>query len=311
VTVALHGARVLVTGGRGFLGKHVCDAVRARGGLPIAVGRTDCDLRNPVATIEYMRDQRPDYVVHAAAVGGGIGWMKEHPATALAGNVLVNTSVFEACRDIGVRRVVGVSSACAYAREAPQPMDESTLFIGEPEPTNGPYGHAKRLMMMHGRALHQEFGLDCAFVVPTNLYGPGESFDPQRAHVVGALVRRFEEARVAGAAEVTCWGSGRATRDLLYAPDAAEGILDLLEVGGAPDPVNLGSGVERRIAEIAAAVATAVGYAGDIRWDPERPDGMPRKVLATGRMLALTGWAPRTEFAAGLQATVACFRSST
>ncbi len=309
--MALVGARVLVTGGHGFLGQHVCSAARARGAAAIPVGRGECDLRNPVATTQYMRGERPDYVVHAAAVGGGIGWMKDHPATALAGNVLVNTSVLEACRDIGVRRVVGVSSACAYAREAPQPMDESTLFLGEPEPTNGPYGHSKRLMMMHGRALHQEFGLDCAFVVPTNLYGPGESFDPQRAHVVGALVRRFEEARAARLPAVTCWGSGRATRDLLYAPDAAEGILDLLETGGGPDPVNLGSGVERSIAEIAAAVAAAAGYTGEIRWDPSKPDGMPRKVLATERMRARTGWAPRTEFAAGLQATVACFRSST
>ncbi len=309
--MALDGARVLVTGGHGFLGRHVCAAVASRGGLALPVGRAECDLRNPVATAHYMSEERPDYVVHAAAVGGGIGWMKDHPATALAGNVLVNTSVFEACREVGVRRVVGVSSACAYAREATQPMEESTLFLGEPEPTNGPYGHSKRLMMMHGRALHEEFGLDCAFVVPTNLYGPGESFDPLRAHVVGALVRRLEAARSARDATVTCWGSGRATRDLLYAPDAAEAILDMLERGGGPEPVNVGSGVERSIAQIAAAVATAVGFDGEICWDPSKPDGMPRKVLAIEKMYRRTGWTPQTDFASGLQATVACFRSST
>lgn len=306
----LRGARVLVTGGGGFLGRHVCAALEARGAEPVVVHRADCDLRDRDATFAMLAGIRPDYVVHAAAVGGGIGWMRAHPATALAGNVLVNTCVIEGAARVKVRRLVGVSSACAYAVDAPQPMREEILHDGAPEPTNGPYGLAKRLMLVHGAACAAEHGLDCAFAVPTNLYGPGEDVSPERAHVVGALIRRFEEARHAGADEVVCWGSGRATRDLLYVGDCAEGLVRLLEVGGGPDPVNLGSGVERSVAEIAAEVAAAVGYTGRIAWDPTRPDGMPRKVLDTTRARARLGWAAGTSIAAGLARTVAWFRSS-
>lgn len=302
------GARVLVTGGRGFLGKHVCAALRSRDAEPVVVGRQEVDLRDEAATARYIAHLAPDFVIHTAATGGGIGWMKQHPHTALLDNVRLNTSVLEASR--GARRIVGVSSACAYAVDASQPMGEDALFAGEPEPTNGPYGHAKRLMLVHGAALVAEHGIDCAFVVPTNLYGPGEDMSPERSHVVGALIRRFEEARKQGADEVTCWGSGRATRDLLYVQDAAEGIVQLLEVGGGPAPINLGSGVERSIAEIADAVARAVGWSGRILWDAAKPDGMPRKVLDITRAQQRLGWTPRVDLDAGLRHTVAWYRSS-
>ena len=236
--------------------------------------------------------------------------MKSHPATALRENVLLNTAVLDACRAAGVRRVALVSSACAYPRDAPQPMREAALFEGEPEPTNGPYGWAKRLGMIHARALGEEAGLDCVVGVPTNLYGPGESIDPGRSHVVGALVRRFVEAVERGTVLETCWGTGLATRDLLHVEDAAEGLLRLLEQGGGPSPVNLGCGVERTIAEIAAVIAEAAGYVGDIAWDASRPDGMPRKVLDTSEMERRTGWTARRTLAQGAGETVAWFRSS-
>lgn len=306
----LAGARVLVTGGAGFLGRHVCDALLGRGAHPIALRRADCDLRDRSETFAMIAGMRPDFVVHAAAVGGGIGWMRKHPESAFAGNVLMNTTVLDAAARVKVRRLVGVSSACAYAVDAAQPMREEDLQRGQPEPTNGPYGLAKRMMLVQGVACAAEFGLDCAFVVPTNLYGPGEDFTPERSHVVGALIRRFEEARVAGAPEVTCWGTGRATRDLLFVRDAAEAIVRLLEVGGGPDPVNLGSGDELAVADIAAAVARAVGYEGRIVWDASYPDGMPRKVLDITRASGRLGWAPRTALADGLAETVGWFRSS-
>lgn len=305
----LRDARVLVTGGGGFLGRHLCDALLAVGAEVIALRRADCDLRDRSETFSMMAGLRPDYVVHAAAVGGGIGWMRGHPATAWADNALINTTVIDAAARVKVRRLVGVSSACAYALDAPQPMREDTLHDGVPEPTNGPYGLAKRAMLVHGAAAHAEHGLDCAFAVPTNLYGPGEDVSFERSHVVGALVRRLEEARRSGSAEVVCWGSGRATRDLLHVADAAEALVRLCEVGGGPAPVNLGSGRERTIAEIAAAVATAVGFEGRIGWDASKPDGMPRKVLDTSRAEARLGWRARRTLESGLQETVAWFRS--
>jgi nucleoside-diphosphate-sugar epimerase len=306
----LCGRRVVVTGGHGFLGKHVVAALVARGATAVPLGRAEVDLTAPAAVRACLAALSPFAVVHAAASGGGIGWMKEHPATALRENVLMNTAVLDASAACGVRRLALVSSACAYARDAAQPMREEVVFEGEPEPTNGPYGWSKRLAMVHARALAQESGLDSVVAVPTNLYGPGERVDPVRSHVVGALVRRFVEAAARGSTVETCWGSGQATRDLLHAADAAEGLVRLLEVGGGPEPVNLGSGVERTIAEIAETIAGAAGFRGEVRWDRSRPDGMPRKVLDISRMTARTAWRPSRSFEEGARETVAWFRSS-
>ncbi len=307
-TLSLDGARVLLTGGHGFLGKHVAVALSEARAVTIPVGRGDADLCDPAAVARLFAQQKPDLVVHAAAVGGGIGWMKAHPASALSGNLLANTNVLEAACRSGVRRLLGVSSACAYARDAAQPMSEAHIYEGEPEPTNGPYGHAKRMLMRHGAALAQEFGFDSVFVVPTNLYGPGESFDPVRSHVVGGLVRRLELARRGGDATVACWGSGLATRDLLYVKDAAALIVRALASGGGPEPVNLGSSIERTIAEIAATTAAACGYRGAITWDTSKPDGMPRKQLDDRLARTRLGAYALTSLNDGLAETVACFR---
>ncbi|MDP2317692.1 MAG: NAD-dependent epimerase/dehydratase family protein [Pseudomonadota bacterium] len=304
------GARVLVTGGHGFLGRHVCDALTDAGATPLPVGRAEVDLRDGAAVRGLFDRTRPDLVVHAAVTGGGIGWMRAHPADAFVDNVRMSTEVMDSAWRAGVRRFCGVSSACAYAVDAVQPMREEALFAGDPEPTNGPYGHAKRAMMVQGAAYAAQHGFDSVFVVPTNLYGPGESVDPGRAHVVGALVRRFEEACRADLDEVTCWGTGRATRDLLFVRDAAAGIVAALERGAGPAPVNLGSGDERTIEEIARAIAGAVGFRGRIRWDAAQPDGMPRKVLDIARARSLLGWTPRTPLAEGLVEMVAWFRGS-
>ena len=208
-----------------------------------------------------------------------------------------------------IRRFCGVSSACVYPRDAAQPMREDAIWDGAPEPTNGPYGEAKRMMMVIGAALASQEGLDVVFPVPTNLYGPGDETDAGRAHVVGALLARFEAARVAEAREVVCWGTGTATRDLLHVRDAAEGIVRHLERGGGPEPVNLGSGEEHSITTIARAVAAAVGYHGRITWDTSQPDGMPRKVLDVTRARDRLQWTPRISLAAGLTETVAWLRA--
>jgi nucleoside-diphosphate-sugar epimerase len=308
--MGLTGWRVLVTGGGGFLGSHLVAALRARGATVSVPRRAQVDLRDPAATERWFALVAPDAVVHAAAVGGGIGFMRAHPAVACTDNLLLNTSVIEAARKIGVKRYIGVSSACAYPGNPPQPMREEDIETGAPEPTNGPYGYAKRVMLVQGAAYAAEYGFDCAFVVPTNLYGPGDDFDPDRSHVVSALIRRFEEARKSGAEEVVCWGTGRATRDLLHARDAAEAIAILLERGGGPAPINLGGGREYPVAELATEIAKAVGFEGRISWDTNKPDGMPRKVLDTSRAAQRLGWFPRTPLADGLLETVEWFRRS-
>ncbi len=305
----LQGARVWLTGGGGFLGGHLRHALAREGAEVLAPRSAELDLRDHAAVLAWAREARPDHVVHAAATGGGIGWMKAHPATAFSDNIRMSTAVLDAAADIGVTGLVGVSSACAYAVDALQPMREDVLFSGEPEPSNGPYGHAKRAMLVHGAALAAERGLRCAFVVPTNLYGPGDDTGPARSHLVGALLARFSDARDRGLSEVTCWGSGFATRDLLYAPDCADGIVTALKVMPGPAPLNLGSGEERTIREIADAMAAAVGWKGAIHWDATRPDGMPRKVLDTMRAGEVLGWAAQTSLAEGLAATVAWYRA--
>jgi GDP-L-fucose synthase len=305
----LHGARVLVTGAGGFLGRHLVAALAAAGATVLGPRRAELDLRDAAATRAWMLRHGPSHVVHAAAVGGGIGWMAAHPADSLRDNLAMAGSVLDAAHHVGVKRFVGVSSACAYPGAAAQPMREDAIFDGPPEPTNGPYGHAKRMLLVQGAAMAAQYGFSCAFVVPTNLYGPGDDLDPARSHLVAALVRRFLEARRDGVREVACWGTGRATRDLLHVRDAAAGVVAALRHAPDARPINLGSGQERTTREIASAVASAVGWHGEIRWDETRPDGMPRKVLDTQRAREVLRWTPTTPLDVGLEETVAWARS--
>ena len=300
---------ILLTGGHGFLGRHLISALSKAGHDVEAPSRAELDLSDRRAVQQFFKAGAFEACIHAAATGGGIGWMKAHPETALLGNLLANTHVLEAAADKGVY-LVGVSSACVYPRDAIQPMEETQIWEGAPEPSNGPYGQAKRLMLVQGAAAAAERGADCAFVVPTNLYGPGDHFAPDRSHIVAALVRRFEEARVQAQPEVLCWGSGQATRDLLFVRDAAEAILCALQQRPGPEPINLGTGLEYSTAVIAEAIAEATGYKGRIQWDRSRPDGMPRKVLHTGRAQERLGWRAKTDLATGLRETVEWFRRS-
>ncbi|MSP54068.1 MAG: NAD-dependent epimerase/dehydratase family protein [Myxococcales bacterium] len=311
----LRGARVVVTGGRGFLGRQVVELLCGRGAHVVAPARDEVDLADVRRASHALADLRPDYLVHCAATGGGIGFMRAHPGTSCTDNVLVNTSAIEAARLARVRRYVGVSSACAYPGRVNQPMREPDIGDGEPEPTNAAYGHAKRLMLVQGEGYAHEYGLDCAFAVPTNLYGPGDDYEEHSSHVVAALIRRFEAARIANAGQVIVWGTGRATRDLLYVRDCAEGVVRLLETGAGPGmgpwprAFNLGSGRETPVLEIAESVAGAVGFMGELGWDGDKPDGMPRKVLDSGRMRTQTGWFAATSLIDGLARAVTDFRA--
>ncbi len=304
------GSRVVVTGGAGFLGSFLVERLEAAGAVVTVPRSSACDLRDPEACAGLLAEVCPTVVLHAAVDGGGIGYMRAHPAQVYRNNTLMNTALLHASYVAGVERFVGVSSVCAYPRDANMPMREDEVFDGYPEPSNAAYGLTKRGLMEMGRAYHQEHGMTCVFPMPVNLYGPRDCFDPERSHVVPALIQRFERARAAGEPEVVCWGSGRQTRELLYVEDCADAVLRAAERLDRPDPVNLGTGVETSLQELAAAIAEAVGYAGRIAWDTTRPDGQPRKCLDVSRARDWMQWEAKVDLSEGLARTVAWYRSS-
>lgn len=294
--------RVLVTGGRGFLGRHIVDALRQKGADPVAVGRSDADLRDRDAVQSLFATVRPDAVVHAAVEGGGIGWMKAHPVESGQDNARMNLNTLEAAAQHRVSVFVGVSSACVYPRMCPVPFDESDIWNGYPEPTNGPYALSKRLMMDMGRAYEQQYGLHCVFPILANLYGPGDHTDPTRAHVVADLMIRCAQRPEA----LVVWGTGSATREFLFAPDAAEGVLAC--AGARCGPINIGSGQEIAIRDLAQAVLQAWDLDIPVQLDRDKPDGQPRKCLSVQRAHDLLGWQAPTPLQQGLRQTAAWYR---
>ncbi|MCB9742351.1 MAG: GDP-L-fucose synthase [Alphaproteobacteria bacterium] len=301
--------RVLVTGGAGFLGSHVVDRLRARGAEVFAPRSADYDLREAEACARVMADARPTRVIHCAVDGGGIGYMRAHPAEVMRNNLLMNTNLLHAAWTAGVARFVGVSSVCAYPRITPIPMQEENLFAGYPEPSNAAYGLSKRAMMEMGRAYHQQHGFTCVFPMPTNLYGPRDDFEPRRSHVVPALIRRCLEARERGADHIVAWGTGRATRELLYVEDCADAILAMADRWESPEPLNIGNGREVPVRELVETIARVCGYGGEIRWDTTKPDGQPRKCLDVSRAREGLGWAAQVDLEEGLARTVAWYLS--
>ena len=304
------GATVLVTGGRGFLGRHICAALEGAGAHPIAVGRAEADLTDRAATEALLARFRPDVVVHCAVQGGGIGWMRKHPVASGRDNVLMNVHLLDAAaRSPGCTAFIGASSACAYPRICPVPFAEADMWNGYPEPTNGPYALSKRIMMDLGRAWHQErpAGFLAVFPILANLYGPGDHLEPERAHVVAGLLQRC--LALPAHEPLSVWGTGTATREFLYAPDAAEGVLSML-AWRSPDPVNIGTGIEVPIADLARAVVQACDHPAGISFDPSKPDGQPRKCLDVTRAATELGWVAPTTLETGLQHTVRWYRAA-
>jgi len=301
----------LVTGGRGFLGSHVVDRLEHLGARVIAPASAEVDLRDAAQARALLRDTRPRVIIHCAVNGGGIGYMREHPASVGFDNVHLNLHLMQAAAEEGgVDCFVGVSSICAYPRITPIPMREENLWEGYPEPTNGPYGLSKRIMMALGEACRAQYGLNAVFPMPVNLYGPRDCFDPARSHVVPALIQRFERARIDGVDEVVAWGTGQVTRELLYVEDCADALVRAAELMESPEPFNLGTGVETRVADLAQAVADAVGFTGSIRWDSSYPDGQPRKCLDVARAREWLSWEAQVPLAQGLERTVAWYRGA-
>ena len=302
------GERVLVTGGSGFVGRHLVRALRGRGPKQIIVPRrSECDLRRREQVMSLLEATRPTLIIHLAARVGGIGANRQSPGEFFYDNLVMGAELMEAARVVGVRKFVAIGTICAYPKFAPVPFRESDLWDGYPEETNAPYGLAKKMLLVQGTAYRSQYGFNSIYLLPVNLYGPGDNFDPQTSHVIPAMIRRFVEARVRGDDTVVLWGTGRPTREFLYVDDAVEAILLASERYNEPDPVNIGAGFEISIAELATKIASATVYAGRIEWDPSKPDGQPRRMLDTSRATDKFGFRANTSFEHGLRETIRFF----
>jgi len=296
--------RVLVTGGSGFLGRVVVQRLRDAGADVVAPRRAEYDLTDPVQTDAAVAAVRPDEVIHLAARVGGIGYNRAEPASLYTDNLLMGTYVIEAARRHEVDKTVLVGTVCSYPKFTPVPFSEASLWDGYPEETNAPYGIAKKAHLIHAQVNAAQYGQRFAYLIPTNLYGPGDKFHPSVSHVIPALVKKCVEAVEQGADKVEVWGTGRASREYLYVEDAADAIMLAAEHQTGTEPVNLGTDHEITIRETVERIAALVGFTGDLVWDPTQPDGQPRRRVDPSRAEALLGWRAQMPFEEGLRRTI-------
>ena len=298
---------VLVTGGAGFLGSHLVERLRSDGADPFVARSREYDLTVPGDAVRLFADARPELVFHLAAEVGGIGGNAANPGRYWYANVLMGANVLEASRQAGVRKLVFLGSVCSYPKHTPVPFREEDLWAGYPEETNAAYGIAKKTLLVGAEAYREQYGLRSITLLPANLYGPGDNFDLETSHVIPALIRRMLEAKDEDARSVTLWGDGSPTREFLYVEDCVDALLLAAERYDGPDAVNLGSGEEIAIRDLAALVAEVTGFEGEIRWDPSRPNGQPRRRLDVSRAEALFGFKAATKLREGLERTVAWY----
>jgi GDP-L-fucose synthase len=304
------GRRVAVTGGSGFLGSHVVERLRDVGGEVIVPRRVEYDLTEQADVRRFYHDSRPELVLHLAAEVGGIGANRENPGRFFYANAMMGVLMIEEARRAGVEKFVQVGTICAYPKHTPVPFREENLWNGYPEETNAPYGIAKKALLVQLQAYRDQYGFNGIYLLPVNLYGPRDNFDPQSSHVIPALIHKMLEAQEAGADEVVLWGTGQASREFLYVDDCARGILLAAEHYEGAEPVNLGTGQEIRIGELAALIAELVGYEGRLVYDPAKPDGQPRRCLDTRRALEYFGFRAHMDFRSGLLETIRWYRGS-
>lgn len=305
------GKKVTVTGGAGFLGTCLIKKLEERGANDIFVVRSeDYDLREVGPTVRMLEHAKPDIVIHLAARVGGIGANRASPAEFFYDNLMMGVPLMHYSCMMGVKKFVAIGTVCAYPKYAPVPFKEDDLWNGYPEETNAPYGLAKKMLLVQAQAYRQQYGFDAVFLLPVNLYGPGDNDDPESSHVVPAMIRKFLEAGSAGEDRVTLWGDGSATREFLYVEDAAEGIALATELYDRPEPVNIGSAYEVSIRELAKTIARLTGFGGRVEWDTSRPNGQPRRKLDTGRAEREFGFRASTPFEEGLARTIEWYREA-
>lgn len=300
-----HQKRVYVSGGAGFLGSFVVDKLKDQNVQEIYVPRSkDCDLCDINAVRTSLRDSSPDVVIHLAARVGGIGANREHPGSFFYDNLMMGVQLMHESWRAGVEKFVALGTICAYPKFTPVPFREDDIWNGYPEETNAPYGLAKKMLLVQAQAYRQEYGFNSIYLLPVNLYGPRDNFNPASSHVIPALIKKCVEAQKSGADHIVAWGDGTPTREFLYAEDAAEGILLAAEKYNKPDPVNLGSAYEITIKELTETVARLVGFEGEIRWDTDKPNGQPRRKLDVSRAFDEFGFKSKTNFEDGLRKTI-------
>ena len=305
------GKRVVVTGGAGFLGSFVVEELKKRGAKEVTVPRSaEYDLRDLGAIRNLLQAVRPHVVIHLAAKVGGIGANQAHPAEFFYENLMMGVQLLHESWKAGVEKFVAVGTVCAYPKFAPVPFREEDLWNGYPEETNAPYGLAKKMLLVQAQAYRQQYGFKTIYLLPTNLYGPRDSFDPARSHVIPALIKKCLDAKHDGAQEIVVWGDGSPTREFLYVEDAAQGIVLATERYEKPEPVNLGSGIEVSIRDLVELIVKYTGFSGRITWDVSKPNGQPRRCLDTSRAERGFGFRATTPFEEGLRRTVEWYQKA-
>lgn len=302
------GKRVVVTGGAGFLGSFVVEKLRKRGCRNVAVPRSkDYDLRDSDAIVRLYEQAQPQIVIHLAAVVGGIGANRANPGRFFYDNAIMGIQLMEYGRQFKVNKFVDIGTICAYPKFTPLPFKEENLWNGYPEETNAPYGLAKKMLLVQAQAYRAQYGFNAIYLLPVNLYGPGDNFDLETSHVIPALIRKCVEAKESGHREIMLWGDGSPTREFLYVEDAAEGILLASERYDGNEPVNLGTGEEVAIRDLAKMIAAEVGFTGEIVWDPTKPNGQPRRCLDVSRAQQSFGFQAAHRLHEGIAKTVRWF----
>jgi len=307
----LANKRICVTGGGGFLGQRVVNRLRESGCDNLfVVRRREYDLVRGDDVERLYREIKPQLVIHLAAVVGGIGANRDNPGRFFYENIMMGVQLMEGARHHSVEKFVQLGTVCAYPKFARVPFKEDDLWNGYPEETNAPYGLAKKALLVQAQGYRQQYGLNAIYLLPVNLYGPGDNFDPASSHVIPALIKKCVDAVEHGASSIEVWGSGSATREFLYVDDAAEGIVLATEKYNGPEPINLGSGREISIRDLATLIANETGFRGEIIWDRSKPDGQPRRALDVSRAIELLNFRAQTDFVDGLRRTIEWYREN-
>lgn len=312
MSTVMSGKKVLVTGGAGFLGKYVTAELKQLAPREIIVPRSrDWDLRDPHVSRKLLEKFRPEIVIHLAASVGGIGANKANPGKFFYENASMGIHLIENARLCEVEKIVVIGTVCSYPKHTPTPFDEDNLWNGYPEETNAPYGIAKKALLVQCQAYREQYGMNAVYLIPVNLYGPGDDVDPESSHVIPGLIRKFVEARRQGSRMVTAWGTGAATREFLHIRDCARGIVAATDRYDSGEPINLGSGEEISIRDLTNLIRKETGFTGTVRWDASKPDGQPRRCLDTTRALEAFGWRAEIPFPEGLRETIEWYERET